>query len=200
MFPQYIYFFFKAEVTLVMNNNSLYLVYFPLLSHCHYPLLPHQMQCQFNLDREMAARHRCRGRSIQIIRTDVLPVNKCIRPQTKQFLVNFLRKPSPYAIINPFIAIQAQKCYRLPTNNLKVHTKWIFKILLYLIVAFLSNRTRRSNFHFPTAVCKDNSRTSLLPNALRRFLVELFCCCFFIILTSLSTTVLYFVPCIKLLG
>ncbi|EGD77161.1 ribosomal protein L18a [Salpingoeca rosetta] len=49
-----------------------------------------------NLYREMAARHRCRGRSIQIIRTDVIPASKCIRPHTKQFLDSKIKFPLPH--------------------------------------------------------------------------------------------------------
>ena len=48
------------------------------------------------LYREMAARHRCRGHSIQVIRTDVVPVNKVLRPQTKQFLDAHIKFPLPH--------------------------------------------------------------------------------------------------------
>eukprot|EP00043_Microstomoeca_roanoka_P026524 m.11922 g.11922 ORF g.11922 m.11922 type:complete len:178 (-) comp6688_c0_seq1:117-650(-) len=46
--------------------------------------------------REMAARHRCRGRSIQVIRTDVVPVPKVQRPQLKQFLDSQIKFPLPH--------------------------------------------------------------------------------------------------------
>ena len=40
------------------------------------------------LDREMAGRHRCRPRSIQVIRTDVVPDAKVQRPHVLQFMVS----------------------------------------------------------------------------------------------------------------
>lgn len=39
------------------------------------------------IDREMAARHSCRSRSIQVIRTDVVPANKTLRKHVQQFHV-----------------------------------------------------------------------------------------------------------------
>ena len=41
-------------------------------------------------DRDMAARHRARGSSIQIMKVDVIPANKCRRPHVKQMHVSFL--------------------------------------------------------------------------------------------------------------
>jgi len=38
----------------------------------------------------MAARHRARGSSIQIMKVDVIPANKCRRPHVKQLHVSFL--------------------------------------------------------------------------------------------------------------
>lgn len=40
------------------------------------------------VDREMAARHRCRSRSIQVIRTDVVPASKTLRAHVQQFHVS----------------------------------------------------------------------------------------------------------------
>jgi large subunit ribosomal protein L18Ae len=48
------------------------------------------------LYREMAARHRCRDRSIQIIRTDIVPAKDCKRPATLQLLNNSIKFPLPH--------------------------------------------------------------------------------------------------------
>ena len=40
-------------------------------------------------DRDMAARHRARGSSIQIMKVDVIPANKCRRPHVKQLHVSY---------------------------------------------------------------------------------------------------------------
>ena len=37
----------------------------------------------------MAARHRARGSSIQIMKVDVIPANKCRRPHVKQLHVSY---------------------------------------------------------------------------------------------------------------
>ena len=42
---------------------------------------------QLDTDREMAARHRCRPRSIQVIRTDVVPAKDTLRKHVQQFHV-----------------------------------------------------------------------------------------------------------------
>ena len=39
------------------------------------------------VDRDMAARHRARAHSIQIMRAEEIPANKCRRPHMKQFHV-----------------------------------------------------------------------------------------------------------------
>lgn len=41
------------------------------------------------LDRDMAARHRARASSIQIIKVEAIPPSKCRRPHVKQFHVRF---------------------------------------------------------------------------------------------------------------
>ena len=43
--------------------------------------------CMFVVDRDMAARHRARAHSIQIMRAEEIPANKCRRPHVKQFHV-----------------------------------------------------------------------------------------------------------------
>lgn len=47
------------------------------------------------LDRDMAARHSVRARSIQIIRTDVVPSEKTLRKHVQQFHVSLLPSCSP---------------------------------------------------------------------------------------------------------
>ena len=42
----------------------------------------------------MAARHRARASSIQIIKVEAIPANKCRRPHVKQFHVSLSRHPS----------------------------------------------------------------------------------------------------------
>eukprot|EP00056_Hartaetosiga_gracilis_P014073 m.239633 g.239633 ORF g.239633 m.239633 type:complete len:180 (-) comp13956_c0_seq1:202-741(-) len=49
-----------------------------------------------SLYREMASRHRCRARSIQVIRTDIIPSNKLNRPYMKQFLNSKIKFPLPH--------------------------------------------------------------------------------------------------------
>ena len=43
-------------------------------------------------DRDMGAKHRARTSSIHILRVEVIPPNKCRRPQVKQFLVRFWKR------------------------------------------------------------------------------------------------------------
>ena len=45
--------------------------------------------------REMAARHRCRPRSIQVIRTDVVPAKDTLRKHVQQFHNRSIRFPLP---------------------------------------------------------------------------------------------------------
>lgn len=45
-------------------------------------------------DREMASRHRCRPRSIQVIRTDVVPAKDTLRKHVQQFHVSYCGRPS----------------------------------------------------------------------------------------------------------
>ena len=40
------------------------------------------------IDRDMAARHRARAHSIQIMKTEEIPSSKCRRPHMKQFHVS----------------------------------------------------------------------------------------------------------------
>ena len=41
-----------------------------------------------SIDRDMAARHRARGSSIQIMKVEVIPASKCRRPHMKQYQVS----------------------------------------------------------------------------------------------------------------
>ena len=52
----------------------------------------HPFYLCFIIDRDMAARHRARASSIQIIKVEAIPANKCRRPHVKQFHVS----PSRY--------------------------------------------------------------------------------------------------------
>eukprot|EP00049_Salpingoeca_infusionum_P016910 m.351152 g.351152 ORF g.351152 m.351152 type:complete len:178 (-) comp16180_c0_seq1:103-636(-) len=55
------------------------------------------------LYREMAARHRCRDRSIQIIRTDTVAAKDCKRPSTLQLLNSKIKFPLPHRIVPSMI-------------------------------------------------------------------------------------------------
>lgn len=44
--------------------------------------------CVCSSDRDMGARHRARAHSIQIMKVQVIPANKCRRPAIKQFHVS----------------------------------------------------------------------------------------------------------------
>ncbi|KAJ3630029.1 hypothetical protein Zmor_028502 [Zophobas morio] len=48
---------------------------------------------------DLAARHRCRARSIHIIRVDEIPAGKCRRPQITQFHDSKLKFPLPHRVI-----------------------------------------------------------------------------------------------------
>ena len=51
------------------------------------------MMASYVLDRDMGARHRARASAIQIIKVEVVPANKCRRPNVKQFHVcSFFRR------------------------------------------------------------------------------------------------------------
>ncbi|XP_068714726.1 large ribosomal subunit protein eL20-like [Montipora capricornis] len=49
--------------------------------------------------RDMAARHRARGSSIQIIKVNAIPANKCRRPHVKQFHNSKIKFPLPHRVI-----------------------------------------------------------------------------------------------------
>ncbi|XP_027051220.1 large ribosomal subunit protein eL20 isoform X2 [Pocillopora verrucosa] len=49
--------------------------------------------------RDMAARHRARGSSIQIMKVDVIPASKCRRPHMKQLHNSKIKFPLPHRII-----------------------------------------------------------------------------------------------------
>ncbi|CAH3195446.1 unnamed protein product, partial [Porites evermanni] len=49
--------------------------------------------------RDMAARHRARGSSIQIMKVDVIPANKCRRPHVKQLHNSKIKFPLPHRVI-----------------------------------------------------------------------------------------------------
>ncbi|XP_074609999.1 large ribosomal subunit protein eL20-like [Acropora palmata] len=49
--------------------------------------------------RDMAARHRARGSSIQIIKVNAIPAKKCRRPYIKQFHNSKIKFPLPHRII-----------------------------------------------------------------------------------------------------
>jgi large subunit ribosomal protein L18Ae len=48
--------------------------------------------------RDMAARHRARASSIQIIKVEKIPANKCRRPHVKQFHNSKIRFPLPHRV------------------------------------------------------------------------------------------------------
>ncbi|XP_003383990.1 PREDICTED: 60S ribosomal protein L18a-like [Amphimedon queenslandica] len=48
--------------------------------------------------RDMAARHRARASSIQIIKVEAIPANKCRRPHVKQFHNSKIRFPLPHRV------------------------------------------------------------------------------------------------------
>lgn len=65
------------------------------VTHCcksHHISTPHSHCFLLSLslcsDRDMAARHRARASSIQIIRAETIPASKCRRPHVKQFHVS----------------------------------------------------------------------------------------------------------------
>merc|ERR1712018_187853 len=49
--------------------------------------------------RDMAARHRARGYSIQIMKVEVVPSSKCRRPHVKQMQNNKMKFPLPHRIM-----------------------------------------------------------------------------------------------------
>ena len=55
---------------------------------CHLLCVCVCVRARACLDRDMAARHRARASSIQIIKVHVVPVRKCRRPHVKQFHVS----------------------------------------------------------------------------------------------------------------
>ena len=52
------------------------------------PWLPLPSACDVCIDRDMAARHRARAHSIQIMKAEEIPAKKCRRPHTQQFHVS----------------------------------------------------------------------------------------------------------------
>ena len=63
------------------------------VTHCctlnHHTFTPHSLSISLS-DRDMAARHRARASSIQIIRAETIPASKCRRPHVKQLHVSLL--------------------------------------------------------------------------------------------------------------
>lgn len=49
--------------------------------------------------RDMAARHRARAHSIQIMKAEEIPASKCRRPHTKQFHNSKIRFPLPHRVM-----------------------------------------------------------------------------------------------------
>ncbi|WP_411017597.1 hypothetical protein, partial [Salmonella sp. s51090] len=49
--------------------------------------------------RDMAARHRARGSSIQIMRIEAIPASKCRRAHVKQFHNYYPKFPLPHRVI-----------------------------------------------------------------------------------------------------
>lgn len=50
------------------------------------------------LYREMGARHRARATSIQVIKVEIVPDNKCRRPHVTQFHADNLKFPLPHRV------------------------------------------------------------------------------------------------------
>ncbi|KXJ25377.1 60S ribosomal protein L18a [Exaiptasia diaphana] len=49
--------------------------------------------------RDMAARHRARGSSIQIMKVEIIPSSKCRRPHVKQMHDNKMKFPLPHRVM-----------------------------------------------------------------------------------------------------
>jgi len=61
-------------------------------------------QCYF----DMAARHRARATSIQILKVETVPSNKCRRPQVKQMHNSKIRFPLPHRVMRSQFRSQFQ--------------------------------------------------------------------------------------------